>query len=70
MNVEEQMAKKKVEIPTLVVASKVKERIKENDIRVSGEFMEQLNMRVDHLIGEAIERARENKRGTVKPCDL
>lgn len=61
---------KQVEIPNLVVASKVKERIKEAEIRVSSEFMDQLNMRVDALIGEAVERAKENKRGTVKPCDL
>jgi len=63
------MAKKK-ETPTLIVASKVKERIKEADIRSSGDFMDELNTKVDMMIGEAIERARENKRGTVKPCDL
>ena len=64
------MAKKEVEVPVLVVASKVKERIKSADVRMSGDFTDELNARVDVMIGEAIERAKGNKRGTVKPCDL
>ncbi len=54
----------------VVVASKVKERLRQQDARMSGEFVDALNSEVDELIGRAIQRAQDNGRSTVRPQDL
>jgi hypothetical protein len=54
----------------LVVASKVKEAVKAQDVRMSSEFVDALNGEVDALVSRAVTRAKDNKRGTVRPQDL
>jgi histone H3/H4 len=58
------------EVRSLVVASKVKDVIKEKGLQTSGEAIEALNKRVLALVEEAISRAQANKRATVKAQDL
>ena len=53
---------------SLVVRSKVKEHVQ--DLNVSSDFAEALNKQVEHLIGEACRRAKENGRRTVQARDL
>ena len=55
---------------SLVVNSKVKERVGRGNIRMSGDFTDALNAEVDALIDRAIQRAKDNNRGTVRPQDL
>jgi len=52
----------------LVVRSKIKEHAQ--GLNVAGDFAEALNEAVVELIKRAAERAKENKRGTLKPRDL
>ena len=52
----------------VVVRSKIKEVAK--GMNVSGDFAEALSEKVEELIKDAVERAKENKRGTIKPRDL
>lgn len=52
----------------VVVRSKIKEHAK--GLNVSGDFAEALSEEVVGLIERAAERAKENKRGTLKPRDL
>ena len=54
----------------LVVGSKVRDRVRQEDIRMSSEFIDALNGEVDELVARAVSRAKENKRGTVRPQDL
>ena len=54
----------------VVVASKVRERLRRDDARMSGEFVEALNAEVDDMVGRAVERAKSNNRTTVRPQDL
>jgi histone H3/H4 len=51
----------------LVVKSKIKEM---TDLNVAGDFAEALSKVVEHKIKKAEERAKENGRKTLKPCDL
>jgi histone H3/H4 len=52
----------------LVVRSKIKDVAK--GVNVSGDFAEALSKEVEKLIKRAVERAKANKRGTIKPRDL
>ena len=52
----------------LVVRSKIKDAAK--GMNVSGDFAEALSKKVEELIKDAVRRAKENKRGTIKPRDL
>ncbi len=52
----------------LVVRSKIKDAAK--GVHVSGDFAEALSKKVEVLIADAVRRAKENKRGTIKPRDL
>lgn len=61
-------AKKPME--SLVVGSKVKALIKSNDCMTSGEFLGALTEYVNWAVGKACERAKANKRSTVRPQDL
>ena len=54
----------------VVVGSKVKEAVKSNGIRCSGDLVEALNAHVHGVIKAAVSRAKANKRGTVRPQDL
>jgi hypothetical protein len=61
-------SKKPVE--ALVVGSKVKALIKSNECMTSGEFLGALTEYVNWAVGKACERAKANKRSTVRPQDL
>ncbi len=53
-----------------VVRSQVKGYFKRDKLRLSGEFLEALDLRIEILLSEVSERARGNKRGTVMKHDL
>lgn len=65
-------ATKKIEIPTMVVQSKVKEfaRTIDPDIRMSGEFLAELNEQLAQMVNNSIRRCHENGRKTLRPVDL
>ena len=54
----------------LVVGSKVKDFIKENDLRSDGDLVDALSERVSEMLKCAMSRCKENGRSTVRPCDL
>lgn len=54
----------------LVIQSKVKDHIKEQDMRMSGDFVDALDEKVKGLVEEAARRAKGNDKKTVKPNDL
>jgi histone H3/H4 len=54
----------------MIVASKVRELIKSKGGLTSGELLPALNDKVHYLVGKAVERAKANKRSTVKAQDL
>ena len=58
------------EVRSLVVASKVKEVIKDKGLQTAGEAIDALNKRVLALVEEAVARAQANKRATVKAQDF
>jgi histone H3/H4 len=53
----------------LVVASKVRGYLKEKGVKMSGDLPEAINKKLMALLDSAAERARSNKRSTVKPQD-
>lgn len=55
---------------SVVVTSKVRDRLRGSNARMSGEFVEALNDEVDVLIERAVKRAKDNNRSTVRPQDL
>lgn len=55
---------------TLVVGSKVKDFIKDNDLRSDGDLIEALSAKVEDILKSAMVRCKENGRSTVRPCDL
>ena len=68
------MARKKSKsnpAPTMVVATKIKERIKEReDLRCDGGLVDAVNNKVDEMLESAIDRCQANDRKTVRPSDL
>ena len=56
----------------LVVKTKIKElaKIDEKSLNVSTDFYEEINKKVERLIGEACKRARANGRNTVMGKDI
>ena len=60
----------------LLVQSKVREAIKtkggagEEAVRTSEEFLTALNEHIHNTLVKAIDRARQNKRATLKPQDI
>ena len=56
----------------LIVGSRIKEYVKSKspDMRVSGDFADGLDEEVKCLIDDAIDRALNNDRKTVRPEDL
>jgi hypothetical protein len=68
------MAKKKASNKkpreVVVVGSKVKEVIRSAGLRSDGELVQAVSEQVHQMLGAAIKRAQNNKRGTVRPYDL
>ncbi len=65
------MAKKKEkERDILVVASKIREYVKNSGANTSGEFIGELSNTVYCLIDKAISRAQSNNRKTVQAKDV
>ena len=63
--------KKKVEIPTMVVTSKVKEFVAENyGVRMAGDFIPELNEKLAQTVDAAVRRCESNARATLRPGDL
>ena len=54
----------------LVVGSKVKDFIKEEDLRTDGDLIEALSAKVSEILKAGMKRCKENGRSTVRPCDL
>jgi histone H3/H4 len=54
----------------LVVASKVRAYLKSKYVKVSGDLVDALNKKVMHLLNDAADRTKANKRSTVKPQDI
>ena len=54
----------------LVVGSKVKDLIKEEELRTDGDLIEALSAKVAEMLKSAMKRCKENGRSTVRPCDL
>ncbi len=54
----------------LVVASKVRAYLKSKGVKMSGELIGQLNVRMKMVLDDAAKRAQSNKRATVKPQDV
>ncbi len=54
----------------MLVGSKVKAYIKSKDGKTSGELLEELNKHVSMMLDRAVERAKGNKRTTVKAQDV
>ena len=69
---EKKKAKKAKAAPAevLIVGSKVRAHIKGAGAMMSGELLGALNCKVACTLDAAIERAKANKRATVKPQDL
>lgn len=55
---------------SLIVQSKIKEAVKGLDLRMDSSLPDALNDKIDTLLKEAAERARNNNRGTLRPYDL
>lgn len=54
----------------LIVVSKVKDAVKELEMRSGEEFIEALNQYVHSLVKNAAARAKANDRTTLRPGDL
>lgn len=58
------------DVEMLLVGTKVRQKLKEADLRLGGEVLDQLNAEVHRLVERAIERAVANGRRTVRPQDM
>jgi predicted lactoylglutathione lyase len=54
----------------LIVQSKVRDIIREKEMRTSDEFINALSEHVRTSVERAIQRAKENGRSTLRPADL
>jgi predicted lactoylglutathione lyase len=54
----------------LIVQSKVRDLIREKEMRTSDEFITALSEHVREAVLKAISRAKENGRSTLRPADL
>lgn len=62
---------KKIEIPMMITASRVKEFVSANyEKRTAGDFVAELNEEVAKMIDQAVRRCDSNNRGTVRAGDL
>lgn len=64
------MAKKEEEVPTLVVVSRLKDFIKEQEMRSGEEFVTAINDAVVRIVKDAAARAKANGRATLKAEDI
>lgn len=53
-----------------IVASKVRENISGADMQCSGDLADAVSAKVEQMLAAAVDRAKENGRKTVRPCDL
>ena len=53
-----------------VVESKIKEQIKAAEMNCAGDFCDAMDKKVEHLISEAVARAKSNDRKTVRAGDI
>jgi hypothetical protein len=53
-----------------VVASKIKAMVKDAGFRSDSDLVSALSLKVEELLKAAMNRAKENGRGTVRPYDL
>ena len=60
----------KKEAAMLIVQSKVRDLIREKEMRTSDEFITALSEHVRQAVEKAISRAKENGRSTLRPADL
>ena len=60
----------KKEAAMLVVQSKVRDLIREKEMRTSDEFITALSEHVRQAVEKAVSRAKENGRSTLRPADL
>ena len=54
----------------LIVTSKLREAVRSQDVRMSADLVEALNEHVHEVLSKAVDRAKGNGRGTVRPNDL
>ena len=54
----------------LIVQSKVRDLIREKEMRTSDEFITALSEHVKQAVEKSIARAKENGRSTLRPADL
>ena len=55
---------------SLVVQSKLKEAVKELELRMDSSLPDALNEKISAILADAGRRAKENGRGTLRPYDL
>jgi hypothetical protein len=55
---------------SVVVTSKVRQVLRNLDMRTDSELIHAVNTRVQEMLTSAAERAKSNKRSTVRPHDL
>lgn len=54
----------------LIVASKVKEYIRDKGCQTSSDAVDALNAQIHSILDKAVKRAQSNKRATVRPQDF
>lgn len=64
------MAKRKGSRDSFVVAGKVRDYVRSNRCFASSELVDGLNRQVGCLLASAVQRAKANKRKTVRSCDI
>lgn len=64
------MAGGKKELEMVLVQSKIRDAIREKDLRTSDEFITALNEHVHAALEAAIERCRDNGRQTLRKQDI
>ena len=55
---------------SVVVTSKVRQVLRNLDMRTDSELIHAVNTRVQEMLTSAADRAKQNKRSTVRPHDL
>lgn len=63
-------SKKVTKVEMVLVGSKVKAAIKAKGKMMAGDLLEALNVKVHCMIADAVGRANDNKRSTVRPHDV
>ena len=64
------MAGGKKELDMVLVQSKIRDVIREKDLRTSDDFITALNDHVHHALDRAIARCKENGRQTLRAQDV